>query len=88
MYMKSSTELPNNYNEIARQARETAESIYITMNGNGDTVIMGMESFERREQMLALRERLLVSEKERLAENMISLEDAGQRLQRKFDGKI
>ena len=49
---------------------------------------MGMEAFERREQMLALRERLLVSEKERLAENMISLEDAGQRLQRKFDGKI
>ena len=41
MYMKSSTELPNSYNEIARQARETAESIYITMNGNGDTVIMG-----------------------------------------------
>ena len=88
MYMKSSTELPKSYNEIARQARETAESIYITMNGNGDTVIMGMEAFERREQMLALRERLLVSEKERLAENMISLEDAGQRLQRKFDGKI
>lgn len=88
MYIRSSTALRSDYNEIARLARETAEPVYITMNGNGDTVIMGIEAFERREQMLALRERLLISEKERLAGEMISLDEAEGRLKGKFDGKI
>ncbi len=88
MYIKSSTALRSDYNEIAKLARETSEPIYITLNGNGDTVIMGMEAFERREQLLALRERLLISEKERLAGKMIPLDEAKQRLRGKFDGKI
>ena len=42
--------------------RETAEPIYITRNGEGDTVIMSIEAFEAREQMLRHRAEILEAE--------------------------
>jgi prevent-host-death family protein len=47
--------------------KETAEPIYITKNGEGDMVVLSIEAYERREEMLRLRERLLYSEEERLS---------------------
>ena len=56
----------NDYAGISNLAKETNEPIYITKNGDGDLVVMNIEAFEKREQMLKLRERVLKAEQERI----------------------
>ena len=87
MHICSSTALRNDYNSITQTAKETQEPVYITKNGEGDTVLMSLEAFERREQMLNLRERLLVAERERIAGQMISLETVEETLRGKLYGR-
>lgn len=67
MIIKPSTALRNDYQTISNMVKETAEPIYITKNGEGDMVVLSIEAYERREEMLRLRERLLYSEEERLS---------------------
>jgi hypothetical protein len=44
--------------------------VYLTKNGEGDLVVMDIESFSRREKMLKLREELLAAEEDRAAGHM------------------
>ena len=44
--IKSSTDLRNNYNEIATFCRESREPVFITRNGRGDLAVMSIEAFE------------------------------------------
>jgi prevent-host-death family protein len=67
MIIKPSTALRNDYQTISNMVKETTEPIYITKNGEGDMVVLSIEAYERREEMLRLRERLLYSEEERLS---------------------
>ena len=67
MNIRPSAAIRQNYNEIAELCRKTAEPGYLTKNGEGDLVVMDIESFNRREKMLKLREELLAVEEDRLA---------------------
>ncbi len=67
MQIKPSASIRQNYNEIADLCRSTGEPVYLTKNGEGDLVVMDIESFTRREKMLKLREELLAVEEDRLA---------------------
>ncbi len=67
MIIKPSTALRNDYQSLSAMVKETAEPIYITKNGEGDMVLLSIEAYERREEMLKLRERLLYSEAERIS---------------------
>ena len=67
MIIKPSTMLRNDYGAVSNMLRETAEPIYITRNGEGDTVIMSIEAFEAREQALRHRAETLEAELHRLA---------------------
>ena len=66
MIIKASAALRNEYSTISNIAKETKEPIYITKNGEGDLVIMNIEAFEKREQILALRAKVLQAEQERI----------------------
>lgn len=46
--------------------QKTAEPVFLTKNGEGDLVVMDLETYERREKMLKLREELLAVEEDRL----------------------
>lgn len=46
--------------------KETNESIYITQNDEGDMVIKSIDTYEKREQLLRLRARVLQAEWERI----------------------
>ena len=81
MIIKASTALRNDYAGISNLAKETNEPIYITKNGDGDLVVMNIEAFEKREQMLKLRERVLKAEQERIeGQPTMSVAEARKRL--------
>ncbi|CDB44049.1 prevent-host-death family protein [Firmicutes bacterium CAG:240] len=66
MNIKPSAAIRQNYNEIAEMCRKTAQPVFLTKNGEGDLVVMDMETYNRREKMLLLREELLRVEEDRL----------------------
>ena len=81
MIIKASTALRNDNDGISNLAKETNEPINITKNGDGDLVVMNIEAFEKREQMLKLRERVLKAEQERIeGQPTMSVSEARRRL--------
>lgn len=70
MNIRPSAAIRQNYNEIADMCRKTAEPVFLTKNGEGDLVVMDIETFNRREKMLRLREELLAVEEDRLHGNI------------------
>ena len=67
MNIRPSASIRQNYNEIGDLCRDSQEPVYLTRNGEGDLVVMDIETFSRREKMLDLREQLLSVEEERIA---------------------
>ena len=66
MIIRPSASIRQNYNEIAEMCRKTAEPVFLTKNGEGDLVVMDIETYNRREKMLKLREELLAVEEDRM----------------------
>ena len=67
MNIRPSAAIRQNYNEIAELCRGTQAPVYLTKNGEGDLVVMDIDSFTRREKMLSLREQLQSVEEDRAA---------------------
>ena len=81
MIIKASAALRNDYMTISNMAKQTKEPIYITKNGEGDMVLMSIEAFEQREQMLLFRSKVLQAEQERISgAETISVSEARKRL--------
>ncbi len=67
MMIKPSTSLRNEYNEISSYCKQNKQPVFLTKNGEGDLVVMSMEAYSYREEMLNLREKLLEAEAQRLS---------------------
>jgi prevent-host-death family protein len=65
--IKSSSELRKNYNSVAEICRTQKVPVFLTRNGEGDMVIMDIESYNRREEDLAFAQRLAAVEMARAA---------------------
>ena len=87
MIIKASAALRNDYTTISNMAKQTKEPIYITKNGEGDMVLMSIEAFEQREQMLQFRSKVLQAEQERISNaEAISVSEARKRLEDRING--
>lgn len=86
MIIKASAALRNDYAAISNMAKETNEPIYITKNGEGDLVLMSIDAFEKRDQILQLRAKVLQAEQERLdGTKAISVSEARKRLKERIN---
>ena len=47
MGIRPSADLRNHYNEISKQCHETREPVIITVNGRGDTAILGIQEYQQ-----------------------------------------
>jgi prevent-host-death family protein len=89
MIIKASAALRNDYASISNMAKESGEPIYITKNGEGDLVLMSLEVFEKREQLLKFREKILLAEQERLeGSDTLSISQARKRLRERFHPRL
>jgi len=87
--IKSSTTLRNDYGKISALAHQSEEPIYITKNGEGDIVVMSIKAFEKREQLMMLKSRLMLAEQSRLNnEPTVSLDEARERLEAKYNAEL
>ena len=86
MIIKPSAALRNDYTSISNLAKETKEPVYITKNGEGDLVLMDIDAFEKREQVLELRAKVLQAEQERLdGANTLSISETKTILMERID---
>lgn len=60
--IKASSELRKNYNNIAEICRASKAPVFLTRNGEGDTVLMDIETYSRREEELSFAYKLLEAE--------------------------
>ena len=64
--IKPSAAIRQNYNEIADLCKATGDPVYLTKNGEGDLVVMDIDSFDQRIKRLELREKLLEVAEQRI----------------------
>jgi prevent-host-death family protein len=76
MNIKPPPAIRKNYNEVSELCKRSGEPVYLTKNGEGDLVVMDIETYTRRESMLRLRENLVAAEESRLeGKNGYSISD-------------
>ena len=66
MFIKSSKSIRNGYKDISELCRTSHEPVHLTVNGEGDLVVMNIAAFYKRERQLDIREQLLAVEADRL----------------------
>lgn len=73
--IRPSADLRNHYSEISRVCRESRQPVYITVNGRGDTVLLGMSEYEQMRAELELLRTLADAEEDVRAGRVAPMED-------------
>ena len=87
MMIQPSVCLKNEYDDIAGYCKKEKQPVFITADGEGDLVVMSMEAYAYREEMLDLREKLLEAEEQRArGGKAFSLDEVSERLEEIING--
>ncbi len=87
MMIKPSACLKNEYDDISEFCKTENQPVFLTKDGEGDLVVMSMEAYAYREEMLDLREKLFEAEAHRLCgEKTYSLDEVNNQLENIING--
>ena len=78
--IRPSADLRNHYSEISKSCRENRQPVYITVNGRGDTVLMGLTEYEQMRAELELLRTLSEAEEDVRAGRVAPIEDTFNRI--------
>lgn len=88
--IRPSSDLRNHYNEISKQCKESRSAVIITVNGRGDTVVLGLQDYYQMQSELELLRTLAESEEDvksgRVAPMQDSFDDLRASLLERKDG--
>ena len=76
--IRPSADLRNHYSEISKTCRESRQPVYITVNGRGDTVLMGMTDYQQMQAELELLRTLADAEEDVRAGRVAPIEEIGR----------
>jgi prevent-host-death family protein len=62
--IRPSADLRNHYNEISKQCKESRDAVIITVNGRGDTAILGLQDYYQMKSELELLRTLAEAEED------------------------
>lgn len=62
--IRPSSDLRNHYNEISKQCREERKPVIITVNGRGDTAVLGLQDYYQMKSELELLRTLAEAEED------------------------
>lgn len=74
--IRPSSDLRNHYNEISKQCNETREPVIITVNGRGDTAVLGLQDYYQMKSELELLRTLAESEEDVREGRIALMQDA------------
>ena len=90
--IRPSSDLRNHYNEISRKCHEERNPVIITVNGRGDTAIMGLQDYYQMKSELELLRTLAEAEEDaangRLAPMQNTLDDIRKSLLERKSNEI
>ena len=78
--IRPSADLRNHYSEISKACRESRQPVYITVNGRGDTVLMGLTEYEQMRAELELLRTLSEAEEDVRAGCVAPIDDTFNRI--------
>ena len=73
--IRPSSDLRNHYNEISRQCHDERSPVIITVNGRGDTAIMGLQDYYQMKSELELLRTLAEAENDVVNGRVAAMQD-------------
>ncbi len=80
--IRPSSDLRNKYNEIASILRSSDEACIMTVNGRGDTVCMGYETYNKLKAQIELLEAIDLSEEDEKSGRILDIQDTFDSIER------
>lgn len=80
--IRPSSDLRNKYNEIASILRTSDEACIMTVNGRGDTVCMGYETYNKLKAQIELLEAIALSEEDEKSGRILDIQDTFDSIER------
>ena len=74
--IRPSAELRNHYSEISKLCKESREAVIITVNGRGDTVVLGLQDYYQMKSELELLRTLAEADEDVKYGRVASMQDS------------